>query len=806
MSFARGSFREGGLLLSVALAPLLLFMPVLLGGKAIFWGTPMLQFVPWWDLAWSQLLEGHLPLWNNLSGMGAPLLANYQSALFYPPHWAYLLLFLAGGRLAMAWAMALMVAAHLAFAGLGMARLVRRLGLGVLSQSLAGLAFGLCGYLVSRAGFLSINAAAAWLPWILLCLTPRHLGDGIPARQRLALSACLALQLLAGHAQTTWFTWLLAGMWVLFLACNGAYQGNAGEDYSRLPAHRIRWRRLVYGAGLLAFGILPAMLLAAVQLLPTAEYLSFSQRSSAVDYELAMTYSFWPWRLLGLFAPDMFGNPAQGDYWGYGNFWEDAVYIGLLPAILALAALAAAFRRDRGSAEPSNSQPGLRDLALGIGFRRFLILISAGSLLLALGQNTPLFPWLYRHVPGFDLFQAPSRYLLWLEVALCLAAALGAETWRRPQGGALYWTRLATAGALAVAIGAGLAWYFLGEVRPTFIRASALAGVWAIGAGVLSLAAPRGSLDHEAYPSTAHVAWQWLVIAWSAADLLVAGMGLNPGIPLQAYGRSLQAQQVSRQLSGHRLYLAPAEEQELKFGRFLRFDSFAPAQDWVQLRSSLLPNLNLLDSIASVNNFDPLLPGSYAAWMVQLERLPEQVQLELYRLMDVSLVHSLDPLTRAIPQLERVVGGRRLRWVGCSLAASGPAQALRLAGSGKVDFEQVVILQSGEPDPAVCDPGGTNVEPLLVADNPSELVISLDAPADGYLVISDTWYPGWRAWAAGREAPLLPANYLFRAVPLEKGEQVVVLRYQPVSFYLGALLSLLALLMFLVAWIRQWRH
>jgi len=68
-------------------APLILFTPVVLTGKALFWGTPALQFVPWRDFAWNILKSGNLPLWNPMLGMGAPLIANYQSAIFYPPNW-----------------------------------------------------------------------------------------------------------------------------------------------------------------------------------------------------------------------------------------------------------------------------------------------------------------------------------------------------------------------------------------------------------------------------------------------------------------------------------------------------------------------------------------------------------------------------------------------------------------------------------------------------------------------------------------------------------------------------------------------
>jgi hypothetical protein len=104
-----------------------LLAPVYLTGKALFWGTPLMQFVPWWSVAWESLLDGHLPLWNPLLGMGAPLLANYQSGLLYPPNWGYLLLWALGGDRLMAWGMAPFGVLHLAWAGAGMIYLARRL-------------------------------------------------------------------------------------------------------------------------------------------------------------------------------------------------------------------------------------------------------------------------------------------------------------------------------------------------------------------------------------------------------------------------------------------------------------------------------------------------------------------------------------------------------------------------------------------------------------------------------------------------------------------------------------------------------
>jgi hypothetical protein len=67
----------------------------LLSGEVFFWGLPSLQFYPWREYGFDLIRHGQLPLWNPYNGAGAPLLANYQSALLYPPNWFGLFLPLA---------------------------------------------------------------------------------------------------------------------------------------------------------------------------------------------------------------------------------------------------------------------------------------------------------------------------------------------------------------------------------------------------------------------------------------------------------------------------------------------------------------------------------------------------------------------------------------------------------------------------------------------------------------------------------------------------------------------------------------
>jgi len=764
-------------------------------------------------------------------GMGAPLIANYQTALFYPPTWVYYFLYSLGGVSYMAWGQAVMVVLHLSWAAIGMALLIRQFGLGKLAQIIGGLAFGLSGYLVSRAGFLSINTAAAWMPWVLLGVTKLVEAVGgksssstndLESRQRmelfevisafLLLVLSLTMQLLAGHAQTIWYTLILASVWVLYLAYMGFRKSirnensadkkrpeevNGGEVISSHPdmenqIKKTATRSLVSLLMLFGIGVILAVGLAAVQLLPTAEYLLQSQRSAAVDYDFAMTYSFWPWRLLTFIAPDLYGNPVSGDYWGYANYWEDAVYIGLIPFILAIMTL---ITRGRKTRYKKYINPAF------VGFLFVLILV---TFLIALGRNTPVFPWLYEYIPTFDMFQAPTRLSIIAIFCLTLLAAIGAETWRRPGEKGKYWLRLGIMAAAAISIGAGAALLVSRSldwgIRPSFIRSTALLGFWGVGIGVLALKAPER--DNPELAPGKWGWWQWAVLLWVAADLIVAGWGLNPGVDLSVYSDpSPSAEEVDSMLDGGRLYLPSDEEEQLKFERFLRFDTFQPfdqGENWESLRATLIPNVTILDAIPSANNFDPLLPGRYANWMDILEEVDHRAREQMLNLMGVKVVESIDPTQEFGVRFDGREAFPHYRWVPCGLAVETGSEALEMIQSGQVDFQREVILEGGNPTPEPNCDVVAGVDIIVESEFSNKSILVINSPNPGYLVIADVWYPGWQSFVNGKLTPILKANYLFRAIPLPEGEHEVIIAFQPKWFYTGAAVSGFSLILLMI--------
>ena len=501
----------------IIILPVILFSSILFSGRGLFWGTPSTQFVPWWEFGWKTILSGDLPLWNPWVGMGAPFIANYQSAIFYPPYWIHLVFFAAGGIKWMAWSLTLVVVLHLILAGFGTAHLLKGLGISKFGQTLGAICYSMSGYLVARAGFLSINAATAWIPWILLFTL--NLANG--ENKYLWHSAIvLAFQFLAGHAQTAWYTILLLALWYSFWSI---IRYREGKDISELF---ISWGRLLM-SGMLSIGI------SAIQLFPTLEYLLQSQRAAEYGYVEAMTYSFWPWRFLTLFVPDLFGNPGTGNYWGYGNFYEDSIYLGLLPIMLVIGIMFNA--RTRNNLSKNENQ---RVTIHGLVY--FLFGITIFSFLLALGNNTKLFPYLYNNIPTFDLFQAPTRFTIWAVISMAILVGISIDNLRPPTGKKLYVTRLAAAGCFAISVGAFLTSIFLPDIETTLITSIGKTGLMGLIL-VLAILFMPGE-EHE----SRQICWQWLLICLVAIDLLSAGWKLNPGIELSFYQMEASENKQSR--------------------------------------------------------------------------------------------------------------------------------------------------------------------------------------------------------------------------------------------------------------------
>ena len=110
---------------------------------------------------------------------------------------------------------------------------------------------------------------------------------------------------------------------------------------------------------------------------------------------------------------------------------------------------------------------------------------------------------------------------------------------------------------------------------------------------------------------------------------------------------------------------------------------------------------------------------------------------------------------------------------------------------------RVVVEDPTRPLPADATVSGTA---RIVEDLPEKVVVETDAEMPSYLVLSDTFDPGWSASVDSRPVPIRPAYLAFRAVYLPEGSHTVVFTYRPAGFVMGLALTGCGIVLGLVLW------
>jgi len=332
------------------------------------------------------LERGEFPLWEpwSFSGMPTAEAFTFISHLYFPAT-ILNLLFIKG---------ILAQLLHLLFAGIGGYILLRSLNLSYYSSILGGCAFMITPFMVTMIifGHGSQMMTAAYIPWIM-CLTIRVLQRPILFNVGL-LAIFMGLQLQRAHVQIAYYTWMLAGSYVLFTLVS---------TY-KVPEER---NTSIYGFGGFAIAALLGIGIALVIYLPSLEYTPFSIRGGGVsggaDYNYATSWSFSPKELLTFIIPSAMGFGGQ-TYWGNMPFTDYPNYMGIV--ILVLAAIGFVHRRDP--------------------LMWFLLGTSILAIFISFGKNLSIiYDLFYSFFPFFNKFRIPAMILILVQFNISVMAAIG---------------------------------------------------------------------------------------------------------------------------------------------------------------------------------------------------------------------------------------------------------------------------------------------------------------------------------------------------------------------------------------------
>lgn len=118
-----------------------------------------------------------------------------------------------------------------------------------------------------------------------------------------------------------------------------------------------------------------------------------------------------------------------------------------------------------------------------------------------------------------------------------------------------------------------------------------------------------------------------------------------------------------------------------------------------------------------------------------------------------------------------------------------------LARLHQPDFHEreSVLLNDGQAMSAAVNVDWTRERVEISRYEPERVTLTVHAEQPGYLVMADSWYPGWNAYVDRQPEPIYRADFLFRAVRIEPGDHDVLFEFRPMIVYVGAVISLISL-------------
>ncbi len=771
---------------------LFVFSDCVFRGRMLYQRDLSVFFTGWMESLVRCVAQGSLPLWNPYPNYGQPLLATAVAQILYPTTWLNLLL-------PISTYLTFFAVIHLAIAGLGGWAFLRGLGASQRAGMVAGAAWAASGPLLSTVHMTNMYAAAAWLPWAA------HFGHrtlGRPSlRQAVLWGASLALMILAGSPELM----LMSFGPVLALAGDTALRGSV-------------WRRRLRTTALVALAGSVGVLVSAAQWLPTLAWQRHSMRASL-------------------------GEKSQ-EYWSNHPFIVSQAVLPLsldpLPLTFESRALLFAGR------EPflfSIYMGGpllalvLAGVLAGGRHRVGFLLLGVYATLLSFGPLTPVYDVTRAALPFLRWFRFPAKAIMLAAFAFAVLAGLGFDAWRqRARWSKGVWLCFV---ALPLLVLGALALYlarpdvpiwrlFVGpplggggyDRFPAFVRMSrhlTLMGVLSLLAG--ALAAVRALRPGAAPLLAAAVAMVGL------GDLVAHTRVINPTVPsaLQRYRPRLVGPIASRR-PNRTLVMDYGLSQVAKKLHVEGTWPLAPSpveQYWsireypVVIGSGLwgiegfpadVPGLRdqhaqeavfALQWGAASPAYCRLARALGVQYVVSLHDQNLRSELRLLATQPVTLLKETGRLWMLPQPLPRAY------WVGRTGRGNAIVDlARRVYEDPTFDPRAEVLLPREEADRTPRSAGAApSGDARIVRLKPDAMEIETNAARSGYLVVTETFAPGWHAKVDGRAVPIVRANGVFRAVRLQAGRHRVTMRYLPTSVLTGAGLSLLGLLAAAAAWL-----
>ncbi|MFQ5835711.1 MAG: YfhO family protein [bacterium] len=713
------------------------------------------------------LQASELPLWNRHVAMGFPFLSNPQAGVFYPPHIAFLLMPLFD-------AIRFLFVFHYLVAAAGSYFLFRHWNYPPYLSTIGSILFAFSGIIVSLSNLIDHFQGAVWIPLVLL-LGEKSLRSA--SRKDFLLHILVSLvQFLAGSPEVYAVT-----IGLLFLDGLRLKGENTGIAYRRL---------FFFFLGSISFVAGIAM----VQVLPTIELFFQSWRSETIPYSNVSVWSLQPLRLVNLFFLDKEVNLDA--YNGLNLFFsrELPLILSLYMGSISLFGICLWF-----VIAPSKERVILSGLVIT-------------SLTLAMGRHTPVHPYLSEYVPLAGVIRFPEKIFLFTFALLLFILLRGLYEF-------LGQNRLSSKRSFAILLSISIPWLILYAFCRSNTDSLVRFIAWITQTSTFAPSTLKNAagvifhLERQVYLTFGIFI---LLFLWKMGRLketlfrpLIVGLVLTDLV--LAHRSYLFALDPSRILGNPKIISAPDPELHRLVYVFQLSDlnpstyvfTKRPFAGMVSSAfATLIPNVGVFYGFDYMQELNPFGRKPYNLFLKAAHQLSSEGLYRLLGALNVKYIISFQSLPngeitliRHFPEhpswlyrLNRTVP--RAYIASKTMEEKEPLKILERLSSAKLDPHESVILEQPLSTPTR-ENLQTKVE--IVHYTNQEVIIRASLDGSGILVLADSFYPGWRAYVDGKEEEILRANLFFRAVPLSLGEHLIEFRYQPQSFTIGIIISLITL-------------
>jgi len=726
--------------------------------------------------------EWCFPLWNPYIYFGFPFFGSLQHGLLNPLSiFMYILPFDIGFKL--------FIVGHFYLAGIFMYLLMRDWKVGKVASLIAAITYTFNGYLLSIDIFTHLTSAC-WTPLIFLFYNKAI--NLHKFRYIVFTSISLAFQFFGEKPEILYATVIALTLFTI---------AKAVMQYREC-------KRIIYSfknifilslVGVISIGLV------LFQLLPFLEAVNYSYRQEGIIFHKATKWSLPPLELLSLICPTSSGF-VEFIWKFWGQIFFKSIYFGIIQFFLILVTLYEKSRKNL------------------FWFGIFLV-----GIVLSLGEYTPFYKILYKYLPFFSLERYPVKNFCLSIFAGSILAGFGFDYILKNIKVKKITPFIILFISNLFLIFIFLIWHFnLGKIfvllKLHYFIPSSLEELIEIEGKYLMIyknfffITIVSSLFNLLIILTRKLKINLGIFAISSIiiitfDLFFFGLNLNPLVDPKLYHYKPPILKILKK--EHDYFRFMIEPKTLDY-YYCHLSGKTIFEITKILQSSLTPNLGLMHRIFEVDGYGFLILEDYIRFYKKLVFGKFIVNPQLSNLSNVKYIISkieIPALGLKLLYKEKNYGEevklyenpnylKRTFFVPKARIVKDRESILNILSSPKFHPEKEVILEEEvqNSELGISESRTPNPESRIISYQPNKVIIKTSCNQAGFLFLSDTYYPGWKAYIDGKLTKIYRANFLFRAIVLPKGNHQVEFVYSPLSFKIGLLgtLTTISLLGFLM--------